>query len=824
MSVICRLLYLLSFLFLVGHQIDAQHLTGTVSDENGDPLPYVSIYVNNSSRGTVSNPNGDYTFRLEPGRYEIIYQFIGYSTVTKEVEIQADNVKVDVIMKPQSTMLSEVVIAADREDPAYAIIRKAIAKRKYYRDKIPAYECDVYVKGNQKILKAPEKILGVEIGDLDGMLDSTRKGIVYLSESVSRLHVRGDEYKEVITSSKISGNDRGYSFNSARAMEFSFYENTIELQRQMVSPIANNALNYYNYRLEGVFQDKDGLFINKISVLPKRSSDPTFYGTIYIVDSLWNIHSLRLGATAKSTQVYFIDSLTFSQVYVPIEAPDSWALFSNTISFKIAAFGFELAGTFTGVYSNYNLNPKFEDGFFDEVVHLVQPKSNERDSAFWEGVRPVPLTIEELVDYDRKDSIYKVRNDPVYMDSVDRKNNQLGFGDLLSTYNYSRRSKHFYYSVGGPLSNLHYNTVQGYHFTLDFDGRKYFDKDETRRILFGLKANYGFSEEQVRFHGFVTYRPSRINRNEFTISGGSDIVQFNAENPITPFLNTAYTLLRRVNHAKFLGVRNLKFQYFTEPSPGIFLTTSLNWEDRLPLVNNSAISYFNKEDRIFISNNPLNALDDQPSFERHQAFILDLRATIRFKQKYVLYPDRKFFAGSEGPVVRLNYTGAFRIGGTDVSFQKIAASLEDEWSIGVGGRLAWYVNGGFFFNQENMSFRDFRHFMTSQIFIMNGSDYSRTFLQLPYYNFSTADQYFQLHLQHHFDGFIIDKIPGIRDLGWSLVAGVKYLKSGALPSYSEFHLGLDNIGFQFFRLIRIDGVLSLSEGNRDWGLRMSLGF
>ena len=185
-------------------------------------------------------------------------------------------------MMPQSAVLSEVVISADREDPAYAIIRKAIEKRPYYKDLIQSYECDVYVKGNQKILEAPEKILGVEVGDMEGMLDSSRQGIVYLSESVSKLYVDEGESKEVITSSKVSGDDQGYSFNSARELEFSFYENTFELQRQMVSPIANNALTYYKYRLEGVFQDEAGRLVNQITVIPKRDSDPAFYGTIYI--------------------------------------------------------------------------------------------------------------------------------------------------------------------------------------------------------------------------------------------------------------------------------------------------------------------------------------------------------------------------------------------------------------------------------------------------------------------------------------------------------------------------------------------------------------
>ncbi len=816
--------FLTFFLMVVSTfcNLSGQNIHGTVIDESGDPLPYVSIYMKGTTTGTTSNSEGYYELKLDQGRHTVVFQFIGYSTVSKVVNIEGEDVEFDVVMKVQSTLLSEVIIAADREDPAYAIIRNAIRMRSYYRDLLTQYSCNVYVKGNQKILKAPEKILGFEIGDLDGLLDSSRQGIVYLSESVSQLHVSQNKYKEVVTSSKISGNDRGYSFNSAHEMEFSFYDNTIELQRQMISPIANNALAYYKYKLEGTFQDDDGRTINQIRVIPKRESDPSFYGTLYVVDGLWNIHSLELGATAASTQVYFVDSLTFSQIYVPIEHPDKWALFSNTISFKLGAFGFELKGLFTGVYSNYSLEPEFPDDFFDANVHVVEPESNERDSIYWAEIRPVPLSVEEKVDYFRKDSIHKVRTDPIYMDSVDRKSNNFKPGNLLGGYNYTRRSKRFYYSFSSPLGAIQFNTVQGYNLGLSFDARKYYDEAETRRLLFGAHMNYGFSEERLRINGYITYRPSRIDLHRITIRGGSSIEQFNDQNPISPFLNSVYSLLNRRNYAKYLDLKKVELSYLTEPTAGIFLNSSVRWENRTPLINNSDLSYFKKDEVVYLSNDPLRPDSFEPSFEEHQALILAINGTVRFKQKYFLYPDRKFFAGNEGPTFRFNYTGAYRVGGSDVGYQKIAMSLEDEWSFGVGGRFHWYVNGGFFFDKKRIEFRDYRHYTTSQIFLMNPSDYLKTFLQLPYYQFSAQDRYFQLHLQHYFDGYILDKVPLFQKLGWSFVAGYKVLKSDDFPLYQEIHLGLNNMGYRIVRLLRMDVVLSFQDGQRDWGVRLGL--
>jgi len=64
----------------------------------------------------------------------------------------------------------------------------------------------------------------------------------------------------------------------------------------------------------------------------------------------------------------------------------------------------------------------------------------------------------------------------------------------------------------------------------------------------------------------------------------------------------------------------------------------------------------------------------------------------------------------------------------------------------------------------------------------------------------------------------------LQKLGWSLVAGAKYLKAGERPSYAEFHIGLDNLGYKVVRLVRLDAVLSLFEGQTDFGLRMSIGF
>src|SRR5690606_42107523 len=61
--------------------------------------------------------------------------------------------------------------------------------------------------------------------DFDGMLDSTRTGIIYLSETISEIaYQKPDKFTEKIIASKVSGNDNGFSFNSAQSANISFYE------------------------------------------------------------------------------------------------------------------------------------------------------------------------------------------------------------------------------------------------------------------------------------------------------------------------------------------------------------------------------------------------------------------------------------------------------------------------------------------------------------------------------------------------------------------------------------------------------------------------
>jgi len=292
------------------------------------------------------------------------------------------------------------------------------------------------LRGLISIKNAPEKILGRDIGDLGGGLDSTRSGIIYLSETISTIQLKKpNKLNETIIASKVSGDDNGFSFNNASDVDFNFYNNTIEIENQLISPISDYAFNYYKYELEGDFYDDSGNLINKIKVIPKRENDRIFSGFMYIVEDDWSFYALDLVVTGKQAQIPAADSINLKQSFSYSKTDKLWALISQSIDFNYSLFGIKGDGRFTAVYSNYNFNPEFDKkSFSSELLSFVE-NANKKDSIYWNSIRPVPLSTEEISDYIKKDSIQIVRKSKSYLDSIDAISNKFKLTNLFTGYN-----------------------------------------------------------------------------------------------------------------------------------------------------------------------------------------------------------------------------------------------------------------------------------------------------------------------------------------------------------------------------------------------------
>ncbi len=353
-----RKLWIALCLLCLGSTCIAQKVTGVATDAEGKVLPYASIFIKNSSRGTNANSQGFYSLQLDPGQYTLVCQSVGFKKEEKTITVGSKDIALDFQLSLQEVML-DAVILKNGEDPAYAIIRKTIKKKPDYRAQLDKFECVVYTKGQLRVRNYPKKFFGKKVDFEDG--DTSKQKMLYLSETVSTYAVNKPNKEKIeVISSKVSGQSDGYGLSAPHL--FSFYDNNIFIganlnPRGFISPLADNALNYYQYKYEGEFIE-DGRTINKIKVTAKRKFEPLFNGYINIVEDEWCIHSLQLLLT-KQSQMELIDTLRLDQIYRPLDSA-TWAINCQIIYPTVKIFGFDAYGSFINIYSDFNFNPQFD--------------------------------------------------------------------------------------------------------------------------------------------------------------------------------------------------------------------------------------------------------------------------------------------------------------------------------------------------------------------------------------------------------------------------------------------------------------------------------
>lgn len=819
MNIITRTAVTLITTLLISFFTQAQ-LTGTITDVNEEPIAFASIYIKGTYKGTSTNMDGSYTLKLDGYKsYEVVFQSLGYQPQTFEVDFKENGQILNVQLLEEVASLETVVVNSD-SNPADRVIRAAIENREQNRKKFSSYKADFYSRGLWRMKDVPEKFMGEEIGDLEGSLDSiTRSGVVYLSETVSKIaYDAPDDFKEHIIASKISGDDNGFSVNSAESANFDFYNNNIDLNNRIVSPIADYAFSYYKYKLLGAFYDENQFLINKIEVTSKRPKDNTFNGIIYIVEDQWTIYGLELTTLGENINVPVIEKLTFNQDFTYEPSSGDWIKRSQSIDFEFAFLGFKGNGRFIANYTNYDFAPQFDKESFGPEVLSFEQDANKKDSIYWNKKRPVPLTVEESKNYIVKDSIAKVRNDPKYKDSVDRVNNKFRMTSLLTGYTYRNSNKNERYSYDGLIdlgSFKGFNTVQGYVLGTSFSYSKGFDDDYNRSLYISSDINYGISDDRLRYTARANYRFNRTNRRNISLAAGTEARQINNGNPISTLENTISSLAFERNFAKFYEVDFVGASYYEEVANGFYLSARANYERRQPLNNTTDQVWFTQSDVDYSSNNPVELDNNRNAFiTEHEVLKLGLGLTIRPGQKYQSYPDQKYNIRNEKyPTIALRYEGGFAGSESGNNFHQLSANLYQSFDMGNLGRSSYWMNAGTFIDGEEISFVDYQHFNGNRLRFKSQALNPYGFGLLNYYDYSTNSDYAQIHLQHDFKGFVLGKIPGLNQLNYDLILSGKALFTDRRP-YFEASAGIDNIGFGKFRPFRVDYVYSMTSGRK----------
>lgn len=792
-------------------------IKGTIKDTEGISVPFVSVYLKNTTKGTSANIDGAYTLKTDTGRITLIYQAIGYKPVERNLRLTADRTE-NVVMSAESLTLKGVTITSGSEDPAYAIMRKAVKKRKAHLNEVREFTVGVYIKGVQKLAGAPKRFLGKDMQKaLD--LDTNRKGVLYLSESQSNFSFRrpGHIHEEMI-SSKTAGRNNAFSFNKASDMNVNLYENILLentlSSRGFVSPVADNALFYYQYKLLG-FTIENGETVNKIQVIPRRKNDPVFRGIIYIAEDSWRILGADLHLT-RDAGINILDTLNIAQQFSRVKN----TYMPSNISFRFNGnvIGFKFEGYFLGVYSNYDINPALPANYFKGEVLKIPDTVNRKDSIYWAHNRPMPLTLEESYNYKKKDSIASIRSSKAYLDSVQRVNNKFSIPKLfLSGYTVADHVHKESFRFDPLLKSVSYNTVEG--FAIKY-GLTYTKRLENRKnYSIRQEFRYGFSNRTFTANLSANYFYDPLKRAGVNFGFGSGIYDLNNLGTMGTLQNSLNSLLFEKNFPKFYKKNFISAGTYRELSDGLQAAVSVNYAKNESLSNSTNYTIFDRESRSFSSNNPFTPASENELFPIYKALTLNASLTYTYGQEYITRPDGKFYQPSKYPTLKLNYRkgihGAF---GSDVDYDLIGLDIsKDRISAGLLGYAQFYVGIGKFLNNKAVYYPELQHFR-GNVSLTSSPDI-RKFSFLDYYQFSTDRQYLEAHFEHNFSGLFTNKVPMLRKLKLEELFGVNYLTQPLKKNYTEYYFGLQRLVFRATYGFAYDGNKKVEHG-----FRISYGF
>jgi hypothetical protein len=153
-------------------------------------------------------------------------------------------------------------------------------------------------------------------------------------------------------------------------------------------------------------------------------------------------------------------------------------------------------------------------------------------------------------------------------------------------------------------------------------------------------------------------------------------------------------------------------------------------------------------------------------------------------------------------------------GNTNYDYVELQLTKSDV-PLGIAGLFSYNARAGVFLNKSPfLYFMDYHHFTGNHTMFAAAGAFLNSYQLLPYYEYSTNSHFAEVHVQHDFNGFIWNKIPGLKKLGFEFVTGAHFLYTPEQKPYFEFNVGIDRIGWNLFRFLRADFVMGYRPNER----------
>lgn len=708
------------------------------------PIGYANIYIKGTTVGATTDDTGYYQLRLNNDFDSITAAFLGYEENTKPIK-KLSKQTINFELKESQNVLAEAVIVASKESLEDYLIRNILAhKDKNDKKHLQNYSYESYNKIELDVKNMSEKFMNRKVlkpfkfvfDNIDSTSEEEPFLPMLLSETISDFYFTNklNKKREVVKATKMSGiNDASFNeFLSETYQDINVYDNAYNIiGKDFISPIANSCKTFYRYKVIDTIV-LDNVMHYKMMFEPKTKGDNTFYGSFIVSENNYAIKNIQL-RMAPHVNINFIKKIIINQDFDFVDNK-SWMLTDDQLLIEFAPLEKTpaIVTRKNAVYRNYNVNSSYNDSVINTLKAeiIVNEEEVKKDQAFWDSSRFIQLSKNEAAVYHIIDTLKTVKAYKTYVDIISM---------VLTGY----------YPIGpielGPIVSLaSVNKLEGWRFGFGIRTNEKMSKwiQTEGHIAYGLKDKRVKGDIGIR--ALVGKSPRQVINASYAhdvseLSKTSDLLS--SDNILSIIIN------RRKPQVRLLYYDEAKLGYNIEYKQGFSTGVALQYRRIEQGLVPFKFLYTNKES-VIDTNNTLTQTE----------LVWNARFAIgeKFINKNSLF--RSSINTSKVPVISLEYVYGFKnLFKSQFNYHKLTVTYEQIIPVRTIGRFEMKVQAGKIFGKVP--------FLLAEVHDGNQTfAYSNTaFNVMNDYEFY-SDQYLQWNFSHHFDGFFLNRIPGIRKL------------------------------------------------------------
>ncbi|GEM63120.1 membrane protein [Sphingobacterium faecium NBRC 15299] len=521
-SAITKTLFLLATVMFLSITVALGQLKtvqGIVKDsKTKEPIAYATVAVVGapSSPGSAmsTQESGRFTLKFPMTYTKIRVSSIGYDY--KDVFVTNDETQqIEILMDAQDNTLDEVVVRAkkrkytNKENPAVALIRKVIenkSKNRLTGQQFAQY--DQYEKISLGLSNLSEKFVNKKIFknyqflfELDDSAKTANKYLLpaFMEEKLSKVYYRKDpkKTKQYIVGEQRAQFDPKFIDNDGLSAYFNklyesvdIYDNNITLvTNQFLSPIANSSPTFYKFFITDTIKTQQPWLV-ELSFFPRNKADMLFKGQLYItLDGNYAVQGANM-TVADDINLNFVRDMNIELKFDQDESKRFYLSQSTLgIDFSLTDKGTGIRGNRTVNYKNYKTGVVQPDSIYSgpETVIAYNISDGKGTRKLFDAQRQIPLTKNELNIYHNIDTLQQIPSFKTFMDIA---------ALVFSGYKQAGPVEI------GPVNTFYsFNPVEG--FRLRVGGRT--TESFSKRFYAESYAAYGFKDEKWKYFLSGTY-------------------------------------------------------------------------------------------------------------------------------------------------------------------------------------------------------------------------------------------------------------------------------------------------------------------------------